>query len=648
MAVFKDLVVDIPKSHVTVERQKDGKPALIKYVIEAPFNRQKGYPEPKRTTIGHQCVGSLTKMHPTTQYKNIFPKKWEELTKEKVAPSIKRIGMFTACQAVNMRTGVKDLLDKVYGTDVADTIMDYAMYSILHHTDATSAFTSRMHDELLYSSEPRSDSYYSSLFEHGMTEPQALLFKEGWASQCREEGCGDVWLCIDGSNDDCHSIGVDIAEKGHAKSKKNTDILSFTYAVTTDGRPVTFEAYRGGLVDAKAMKVVIDHLKEYGLHLMGVILDRGYCNSNVLKYLRGSQIPYVIMVKGQPEGCQEMVRQYGDTIKMNAEYLIDGTFLFGVQSQTRLYKDDSHKDYVTLFFDYRNGGDRVTALLKGLYDAKAKAEKAAREGKAPVIESKYKGLLTVGLDKEGEASTMRVAVNTAALQAQIDEKGLYSIVNSEGMPPAQIHSIYSSRSASEVQYRFIKTQLGYGTMRVQCTSSVQAKFMVGFVASIIRNEIEAAAKTVGKGASSMVLDLDKAEAQKLNRAYTYTHTETDRLKAFLQNMGADDPQKLLDESVSFLNDRVAGRVATPRHRKTGVAKGTKRKKQGSAGEESRKKPGVAPGTKRADTNLDGTERKKPGVKPGTKRGAYNKDGSLRKKPGPKTNRNQSEAYIDNK
>lgn len=33
MAVFRNMEVDIPKSHVTIERQKNGKPALVKYVI---------------------------------------------------------------------------------------------------------------------------------------------------------------------------------------------------------------------------------------------------------------------------------------------------------------------------------------------------------------------------------------------------------------------------------------------------------------------------------------------------------------------------------------------------------------------------------------------------------------------------------------
>jgi hypothetical protein len=111
---------------VTIEKQSGGKPALVKYVLEAPYDKEKGYTTPKRTTIGHQCNGSKTTMHPTTQYKQVFPALWEKASKERVKPAVKRIGMFTACQAINSKTGIKDILDSVYGTSDAGSIMDYA------------------------------------------------------------------------------------------------------------------------------------------------------------------------------------------------------------------------------------------------------------------------------------------------------------------------------------------------------------------------------------------------------------------------------------------------------------------------------------------------------------------------------------------
>lgn len=132
----------------------------------------------------------------------------------------------------------------------------------------------------------------------------------------------------------------------------------------------------------------------------------------------------------------------------------------------------------------------------------------------------------------------------------------------------------------------------------------------------------------------MVRELGQVEAQKLNGTYSYTHVENDRLKDFLRSMQVK-PEDLIDESVRFENDRLAGRIPTPRRRKTGPKKGSHRKQHDDQGNIIPRKSGVKPGTKRKDINQDGTPRKKPGVKPGTKRGIYNKDGSIRKKPGPK-------------
>lgn len=629
MAVYRNLIVDIPKEHVTIERQSDGKPALIKYVLEAPYDKEKGYAKPKRTTIGHQCEGSTTTMHPTSQYAQVFPSRWEQVSKENVKPIVKRIGMFTACQAINEQTGLKDTLDAVYGADQAGALMDYAMYSIIHHSDDASAFASKMRNELTYSKTPFSDSYYSRLFEDGMSREQELLLRRKWALQCKEDGADIVWLCIDGSNDDCQSKGVDLAEKGHAKSRKNINIVSFTYAVTPDGKPVTYEVYRGGLVDAKAMKSILDFLLECDIQVSGVILDRGYCNADAIRYLIKHDIAYVIMVKGSPQGYEQMLAECGNKIKMNSEYLIPHTFLFGCQKQVQLFKGFAHKDYLTLFYDYRNGSDRITALLKNMYLEMERLETAIRKGDKVSVDNRYSELLSISDEDE-----KHVEINTKGLQSAMDEKGLYSIVTSDEMTPQQVHALYVSRSTSETQYRLIKTQLGYGAIRVQYTAGVRARFAVGFVASILRYEVEKASKDLGRNADQMVQELEKIEAQKLNDVYTYTHVESERLKAFFKALQAN-ACTLIDESVKYENDRLAGRAPTLRKRKPGPKKGSHHKQYDEQGNIVPRKSGVKPGTKRRDTNADGTPRKKPGVKPGTKRGMYNKDGSPRKKPGPK-------------
>ena len=635
MAVFWTYKVAIPKEHITIERQKDGKPARIKYVIAAPYNREKGYAEPKRTLIGYQCMDDPKMMHPTTQYREIFPDLWKNVTGETVMPTTKRIGLFSLCQALNQKTGIKDLLDATYGPAVANGIMDYAIFSIRHHSDSTFSFENSMKDEMLYSETARSDSWYSSLFEHQMSKAQALQFRKDWAIQCKNEGVEEVWLCIDGSNDDCKAQGVELAEKGNSKSGKNVNIVSFTYAVTESGLPVTFDLYQGGIVDAKALKKVVDFLSECGIRLRGIILDRGYCDGPSLRYLNSLCLPYIIMVKGCPDGVVNITNEYGAKIRLNAEYLVEGTHLFGAQQEGQLFSNYKHLDTITLFYDYQNGGERISTLLDSLYKMLDKLNDGIRQGEFnPKIPKKYETMIDITEESIHGEKEQKAVINRKGLQAALDSKGLYAIVSSEKMTPTEIHHKYVARNASEKQFMFVKAQLGYGTARIYYTNGVYSKFLVGFVAAVLRYEIESASLSLDRSTTQMIREVDLLEMQKINDFYTYTHAEKNIVSDLFSSLGAD-ALALLNESVKIENDRLAGKAPVLRHRKPGPKKGSHHKNYDADGNVIRMKPGVKPGTKRSNVNKDGTPRKKPGVQTGSTRSKYNKDGSLRKKPGPK-------------
>ena len=620
MAVRRDLVTRIPGvNHITRERRRGG-PTVVKYVLEAPYDRERGYARPKRVTIGHVVPGSETEMHPTDGFREVFPEEWERLTGEPVPPAVRKVGMRVATEAALDSTGIRECLRKAFDAPTADAIVDYAMNAVIHHTDAACSVESGLSDQLPFSGEAREDSFYSRLFRCGMSGGRIISLKREWARRCAELGAEEVWICIDGSNDDCKSTGVEIAERGKAKSRKAVKIVSFTYAVTEDGLPVTFDEYRGGLVDAKAMRRIIDFLLACGVRVRGVVLDRGYCDGNVTRYLRDNGIPYVIMVKGTPEGLRKAREDYGEKIKYDAKYLVEGTQVFAAQEEVRLFRGSKETDHLTLMYDHVNASERVATLLKNLWKDMSAAAEAAAAGREPSIPARSKALLSVG--EGGE-----VALDRSALQPMIDEKGLYAIVSSEKMPPSRVHGLYVARGGTEKQYALLKTQLGFGTVRVRLDASVHARACCAFVACVIRHQIEVAARAVGSDANRMIREMNLIEAVSVNGTYAYTHSENERQRAFLKALGTTDAR--IDEVVRAENDRLSGRERKPRHHKTGPKRATPKSPS------ERLRPGPKPGFKRGELNKDGSPRKRPGPKPGFKRGEFNKDGSRRRRPGPK-------------
>ena len=627
MAVYRDRKVLIPKcSGITINRGDNNR---VLYVNAAPYNAKKGYAEPKRTTIGYVCPDDTKYMYPTDKFQTIFPAAWEEAFNDKPKAIVKKMGLYTLTQAVNAKTGIIDVLEKTLGRSLTNSVLDYAMYSILCHSNVAASFETRMSNQVLFSGTPYSDSYFSEMFEKQLKQTDLYAFRKAWAKQCQEDGEEKVWLCIDGSNDDCESKGVELAEKGHPKSRKNVNIVSFTYAVTTNGRPVTFDVYRGGLVDSKELKRIVEFLKTCGMGIKGVILDRGYCSAKAIEYLDQEKIAYIIMVKGQPQGFADAAAEYAQIIKMNVDWLIEGTYLFGIQKKCALFDNYDKEDFITLFYDFRNANDRIEKLLKNIYAERDRLTgKIAKDEDASVAD-KYKPYLEIIKGRNGR----QVILKKEALQKAIDGKGLYSIVSSVEMSPAEVYESYASRNSSETQYMFVKGQLGYGKVRVRFTSGVYARFMVGFIASVIRFEIEQAARKVDRTTNEVVNEMNLLEMTNMNGVYSYVHIENARQLEILKQLNSDE--KVLDETVKDENDRITGHVPTPRHRKPGPKKNARKSGKADGRTKSKGKPGPKKGYKRSSLNVDGSERKRPGPKPGFKRGKFNKDGSIRKKPGPK-------------
>lgn len=582
--------------------------------------------------IGYVCKDDTSQMEPNDSYKELYKEEWKKrFGAADLLPLSLRFGPYAAVKAIVDNNGLITMLGNAFGVKNANKILDYSMYSILFQCDITSQYESRMCDQVLFNNKVLSDSTYSNLFERGISKEDVLAFKKAWALHCKEIGIESVWLCIDGSNEDCKCKGVEIAEKGKAKSGKNVNIVSFTYAVTENGFPVTFKLYRGGLVDPKAMKDILGFLSECGIKVKGVILDRGYCTASTIKYLDANKIEYIIMIKGEPKGYKDVVEEYKRKIKHNAVYFVPKTNLFAAQKLVQLFEDYKKFDNVTIFYDFKNGAERLDTFITKVNKELIKVESLIAEGKEPSIDSKFADVLELTEDKKS------VHIRMDEFQKHLDETGIYGVVHSEAMTADKVHAFYSSRNVSEKQYNFVKTQLGYGTgAHVHFTAGTEAKYAVGFISTIIRFELEEAAKKANMATTSYIRELNLIQVERINKSFFYNHVEKGRQINLMKQLS--DKDDYLDDVVKEINVRLNGytRPVIVKRKKPGPKPKAKPTVVVRPAETATpKKRGPAPGFKRGLLNKDGTARQKPGPKLGSKKTDYNKDGSLRQKPGPK-------------
>ncbi|HAP57305.1 MAG TPA: hypothetical protein DCR02_05845, partial [Sphaerochaeta sp.] len=57
-----------------------------------------------------------------------------------------------------------------------------------------------------------------------ISEDDNAAFRSQWLDECKRRGVTKAWISIDGGNNNCDAAACGLAEKGHAKSRKNTNI----------------------------------------------------------------------------------------------------------------------------------------------------------------------------------------------------------------------------------------------------------------------------------------------------------------------------------------------------------------------------------------------------------------------------------------
>lgn len=602
MARFNNVVVDVPEEATVVSGR-------VYIVTEQRYFSDRQYNMDSRLTIGWINDSSGKTMNPNSNYAARYPQEFRLAAKGRLAPVTKRCGLFILSLALSQQDGLYPTLVECCGPENANAVMDFANYSILSKSNVAKDYSHLMADQLLYSEKLYSDSWLSDLFERRLTESQQEDFKDQWAAACKERGITKVWLCIDGSNSDCVSKGVEFAEKGKAKSHKNIDVCSYMYAVEAEtGMPITYRLYRGGRVDSKAFLEIQAYLRRYSIGVEGVILDRGFCDVSCLQMILDQKLRYVIMMKENTYGFRKMYHDHADEIRMRSSNAV-GDGIYAVSDECRMFTHFNHPSWITLSYDSKNGVERANHLCEKVMSSVEEANKSLREGKAAKIDASVRPYVA---PVEESGKTVRFEVSHERLQDAMDAKGFSALASDANYGAEQTLRKYDLRDKSEKQYMVLKTQLGNRVFRAHFTNGVRSKGFVAFVASIIRHEIERICKGIGYEPTTALREANFLCIQRTpDNSYMGVHNANGRQLALISsaNLEESDIDYFAAEESRRVNQEVHDQVhKLPTHESTD-------------GKEGKRKPGRPKGTTRKATE---GESEVPKRKPGRPKGSKNK------------------------
>jgi hypothetical protein len=139
---------------------------------------------------------------------------------------------------------------------------------------------------------------------------------------------------------------------------------------------------------------------------------------------------------------------------------------------------------------------------------------------------------------KGKDGVLAVSCNYDNWQASLNAKGFYSIATSQRLSAAETDALYGLRDASETQYMFSKSQLGFDVTRNHYENSIENKFLLCFVSSILRSKVQNACKSLHYDTNRMLMEIDRMTLCLVEGdVYIAIHDESRRQKELLAAVG---------------------------------------------------------------------------------------------------------------
>ena len=514
-----------------------------------------------RTIIG--WVSRDGYMYPNNKYFERFQDHWKEQKSyrcDMVHQASVSVGLMALILGIGYATGLYPILLSVYGSLLANGIMDFCMYCIKYQSNVCSTMEARMRGNLMFSLKPYSDSWYSNVFVNKMAEFKNNYFRAAWLKHCIDMGITEVYISVDGTNFDNEGKN-NLAEHGKSKSGSPGKIISMIWIVCASGEhkglPLTYFVTEGNVIDCKAMKKILVFLKGFGLKPKGLLADRGFCTKDVIEMLQKLEIDFVIMMTSKTAGYKDMLNEYGVEVRENVKHALTKDYMFGTSVEGRkLFESSEAKGTIAIFYNAMKGVKDANQLLKEVRKEVERLNKALESGESPTIKEEYKELISIS----NNVATQKLDEVQAAYYA----KGYSCICTGTFKSAETIDNLYDLRDASEKVFSEIKTQLGFGVVRGKGTVSVLNRLFACFIAAILRSEIVNACKEHNLDTNVAIANLSNLKFIFNGTRYEYGDAIAKKWQPLFTKFKInDDSLRSLEPIMDMLFEVEEGKTAVP-------------------------------------------------------------------------------------
>ncbi len=467
----------------------------------------------KRYSIGVIVPGlsenGKQRFQPNSHFKNNFPTLFYDSYGDYAFENSQFIsGVYATFLKLAAACGLYQVVQRCFGADSGNLMMDYAMMCFASKENSVYQISNFVANHMHFSVSSVNATKLTTLLTKHITDSMIVNFKNAWMQEyIKNNDVSEVWLSIDGTNNDSKMIGSALAAKGHPKSGKSVDIIGQIWAIDcSNGMPITWDVVEGNVPDCKSFDLILAQLKGAGIKVKGVLLDRGFATNQIMQSITDLGLEYSIMLKGSCNGYDEMYSKFGQEICRNVRRLISNDGLYGCTSKVKVFNNGEPTN-VGLFYHNKNATDRAEHLNTKVFDNIQDAQQAIQEHQTPKIDPRFKKIISIANDEHGQPEA--VEVNFDKWQELFNSKGFFAIATSLDLTAAQMYPLHAARNTCENAFTQVKSMLGFKTLRGHTDASVEARIAVSFISSIVRASFVQACEQVKVPSNLMLGKLER-------------------------------------------------------------------------------------------------------------------------------------------
>jgi Transposase len=389
-----------------------------------------------------------------------------------------RLGERNVCENAAKRTGVRSVLNKVFGKEDAEKMLCLAYYEICEgkafayaedwakergwDMDLSSQAVSRFLDSVR---ENRIDEFFKVWMEMN-SEKKSLLF--------------DITSVSSYDRNNAYT------ERGHNRDNENLEQINIGLLSAYGSLvPMWYALLPGSVSDVTVMDYLAARLSKLGQERIVITSDRGFYSDGNLKHLVSMNYKFTIPVPSSVLWQKELIGENIDKL-YSPEHIIhldDNTFIYG-----KTFCDNSSpygRVWKHLYFDPERKQREIKNFMSRLEKCRAELEDGV------LIERNKKFYESYFLVKETPKRGRKVDVNGKAVNDFLNGASCYWVLLSNTEKDAATAlSHYRMRNDIELQFDDLKNSIDCNRLRTHSESTMKGKIFICFLSLIVLNELK--------------------------------------------------------------------------------------------------------------------------------------------------------------